>query len=239
MKKWFDIQNNGESAEILIYDVIGKDFFGEGVGAEDFAKELSNIKTGTINVRINSPGGSVMDGTAIYNTLKAHNAKVNVFIEGWALSAASFIAMAGDHVSMADNAMFMIHNPLGMSYGEAEEHRKAADMQDKAKELIIKTYQNKVDMNDDEISELMNDETWMTAEEAQAFGFVDEVTGGHAMAACHDLHLLKAYRKMPENIDIDTSIGDVTTQDSVADAPENTGRGVQLLKKQVQLLEID
>ena len=108
MKKWFDIKNKtAETAEIWIYEYIGADFWsGDGITAKSFQKELSEIKAKQIDLHINSPGGDVFDGITIYNLLKQHPANVTTYIDGLAASIASVIALAGDNVYMAENALF-------------------------------------------------------------------------------------------------------------------------------------
>jgi len=236
MKQWYSIQNNGNTAEILIYDVIGKDFWGEGVGAKEFAEEVSNLKVDTINVRINSPGGQVFEGTAIYNTLVNHVAKITVAIDGMALSAASFIAMAGDHISMAENAMMMIHDPIGISIGSAADMRKQADMMDKAKINIIKTYQNQVEKDDQELSDMMEQETWMTADEALGHGFIHEVTAAMKMAASYDRGILTNYKRVPDEI---TNAKENEKPDKTVTTVIKNGRSLSHLTKEIELLEIE
>ena len=185
-KPWFTIQAAADSktAEIFIFDTIGEDWYG-GVSAKSFADELNALEGVTdLNVHINSPGGSVFDGVAIYNLLAKHEAKVAVHIEGMALSIASIIAMAGDIVHIAENAMFMIHNPWSIAVGDAAELRKQADMMDKVKAQMATTYQHKSGLDVELLAEMMDEETWLTGEEAVAQGFADEVSAPMAMAAC-------------------------------------------------------
>ena len=183
--KWYEIKNKGEKAEIWIYEMIGEDFWtGGGITAKNFQKELSEIKASQIDLHINSPGGDVFDGIAIYNLIKQHPAKVTSYIDGLAASIASVIALAGDQIYMAENALFMIHNPYGMAFGEAADMRKMADLLDTVRGSIVKAYVSKTDKPDAEIFPLMDAETWMTADEAVEFGFVDEVTEKMDMAAC-------------------------------------------------------
>jgi ATP-dependent Clp endopeptidase proteolytic subunit ClpP len=182
---WFEMKAKGADAiEILIYDEIG----GWGITAKDFAVQLNNFKDiKNITLRLNTPGGSVMDGNAIFNALKRHKANVNVEIDGMALSMGSVIAMAGDTISMAQNAMFMIHNPWGMAVGDSEELRKTADVMDKMKGTIITPYVAKTGMSAESVSNLMDAETWMNADEALDAGFVDNVTDAIDIAANFDL----------------------------------------------------
>ena len=170
-KTWFEIKALGSSAEISIYDEIG----GWGVSAKDFMLSLKEIGAVTdITLRLNSPGGSVFDGMAIYNQLAAHKAEVTVYIDGLAASMASVIAMAGDLIVMPENAMMMIHNPWTLTAGDAEELRNNADLLDKIKSNMLGAYSKRTGKSEDEISALMDAETWFTGKEAVEQGFADE-----------------------------------------------------------------
>lgn len=195
MNKWYSIKGMGKkSADIDIFDEIGA----WGITAKQFVKDLKAMgDVDTIKVTINSPGGSVADGNAIYNALLKHKATVNVEVTGVALSMGSVIAMAGDHISMAENAVMMVHDPITFAYGNADVMRETADILDKFKVGLVAAYARKTGMNEAEITELMNDETWMTAEEAVAYGFADEVTESVQVAAMFDL---TAFRNVPESI---------------------------------------
>ena len=185
MKKWFEIINKADKAEIWIYEQIGEDFWtGGGVTAKSFQKELSAVKASQIDLHINSPGGEVFDGITIYNLIKQHPANVTTYIDGLAASIASVIALAGDTVIMAENALYMIHNPWGFAIGDANEMRKTADLLDKVGSSLIVAYTSKSGKPDDEISALMNDETWMTAREAKDAGFIDDISEKMDLAAC-------------------------------------------------------
>ena len=185
MKTWYEIKNKTDKAEIWIYEEIGEDFWtGGGVTAKNFQKELSAIKASQIDLHINSPGGIVFDGITIYNLLKNHPANVTTYIDGLAASIASVIALAGDKVIMAENALFMIHNPYGMVAGNATDMRDFADKLDKVGGAIATTYISKTGKTDVEIQALLDAETWMSAAEALESGFIDEVSGEADMAAC-------------------------------------------------------
>jgi ATP-dependent Clp endopeptidase proteolytic subunit ClpP len=177
-----------DTAEILVYDQIGANSWtGEGLTAKAFAEKLSSMgKLKNINVRINSPGGSVFDGTAIYNTLKNNPAKVTTIIDGAALSVASIIAMAGDEIRMAKNGYLMIHDPSGVARGGANDMRKMAEMLDTVKASLVTTYAERSKQSPEKIAEMMTAETWMTANEAKDLGFVDSVTESLAVAASFD-----------------------------------------------------
>ena len=166
------------SAEISIYDAIGS----FDVNAKQFVDELKDISAEVINLRINSPGGSVIDGNAMFNALQRHPAKVITHIDGLAASMASVIAMAGDEVHMADNALLMIHNPWTFSMGDADELRADADLLDKMSASILSSY-GRSQYEADEIKNLMDEETWFTAQEAFDAGFVDHISTGLRAAA--------------------------------------------------------
>ena len=179
-KTWYNMTAaEGEtSAEISIYDAIGS----FDVNAKQFVDELKEINADTINLRINSPGGSVIDGNAMFNALQRHPAKVITHIDGLAASMASVIAMAGDEVHMADNALLMIHNPWTFSMGDADELRADADLLDKMSASILSSY-GRSQYEVDELKNLMDEETWFTAQEAFDAGFVDHISTGLRAAA--------------------------------------------------------
>lgn len=184
MSKWYSIKAAGTSAEISIYDEIG----GWGISAKEFADDLKALKgIKDITLRINSPGGSVFDGMAIFNLIKAHDAQITVMVDGLAASMASIIAMAGDLIVMPENSMMMIHNPWTMAWGDAAELRKNAELLDKIKSAMISAYVNKTGLSEDEIATYMDEETWLTGKEAVELGFADESTEPVEMAAKFDL----------------------------------------------------
>jgi ATP-dependent Clp protease, protease subunit len=185
MKKWFDIINKADRAEIWIYEEIGEDFWtGSGITAKEFQKELSGIKSSQIDLHINSPGGLVFDGITIHNLLKQHPANVTTYIDGLAASIASVIALSGDRVVMAENALFMIHKASGMVFGNSDDMRDFAEKLDKVNGSIATTYMSKTGKEENEINEMMKAETWFTAKDALEYGFVDEISGEADMTAC-------------------------------------------------------
>lgn len=199
-RNWYQVKAEGHTAEILIYSFIGEDFFGDGVSAKGLLQEIEDMGEVTeINVRINSPGGDVFDGVAIHNALQRHPATINVHIDGLAASIASVIAMAGDTILMASNALMMIHNPHAFAIGDAIEMRKTADLLDKAKEGLVNSYLAHVGdgLDQEEIETMMDETTWFTAEEAVAAGLADEVGNAVKIAAYFDLAQLH-YKNIPE-----------------------------------------
>ncbi len=187
---WWTIQARGKDvAELLIYGSIGESFFGESVSARELVQQLADVEARTINVRINSDGGSVNDGIAIYNALRKHGARIEVDVDGAAFSIASMIAMAGDVVRMPDNALLMVHAPHGFAAGNAVEMREFAGVLDMYAQAMQHAYVNKVGQTKaSEIRDLLNDgeNHFFTAQEAEAFGFVDEITSALAIAASFD-----------------------------------------------------
>ena len=171
---WYRITNKGpDTCEVMIYDEIGY----YGIKAESFVSELGKVTAKTITLRINSPGGQVFDGFAIYNALKAHPAQVNVKIEGVAASIASIIALAGDSVQIAETGYFMIHDPSSYAFGTAADLRKEAELLDKLRDSIADVYAKASGKPIEAIKAQMSAETWFNADEAVAFGLADSVVG--------------------------------------------------------------
>ncbi len=184
-RQWYTLKNEtGKVPELYIYDDID-DWY--GVSAKGLVDQLKEIDAAEITVRINSRGGSVFEGIAIYNALRLHQAKIHVSIEGLAASIATVVAMAGDTVTMAENALLMIHNPYGWTGGDAEELRKVADMLDKVTDSIALSYTARNGKTLDEMKALMDEETWFTAAEAKEAGLVDEIDEPIKLAASIDL----------------------------------------------------
>ena len=178
MNKRFEVVAHGESsAELLIYGDIGSSWFDEGVEAKQVVDELAGITANTIDVRINSYGGSVADGIAIHNALQRQEAAVHVHIDGVAVSIASLIAMAGDTVTIADNALFMVHAPWGEFPGNSKELREHADVLDIYADAMSASYVAKSGQSKDDIMSLLTDgkNHWYTAAEAVEAGFADQI----------------------------------------------------------------
>jgi ATP-dependent protease ClpP protease subunit len=171
---WFKIENKAATvAEVYIYDEIGM----WGMTAGDFVNEVRGITASAIELHINSPGGEVFDGIAIYNALKSHRATVAVHVDGLAASIASVIAMAGDTVSMARNATMMIHDGLMVCVGNAADMARAVELLNKTSDNIADIYAAKAGGDVKAWRKLMQAETWYSADEAVAAGLADEVTG--------------------------------------------------------------
>jgi ATP-dependent Clp endopeptidase proteolytic subunit ClpP len=200
-RPWFTVKNEAHSntAEILIYDQIGKDWWtNEGTGAKDFAESLKAIPANrNILVRINSPGGNVWDGLAIYHQLQARKDYVTCCVDGVAASIASIIALAGKELVMPRSSLLMIHDPTAMAMGSADDMRAAADMLDKHKDLLADIYASKSGQPHEDIKARMSDETWFTGYEAEDYGLCDRCTDEIALAANFNL---SSFRRVPAAI---------------------------------------
>lgn len=193
---WFSIKATAERAEVLIYDEIGL----WGVTAAEFVEQINSLNVKAIDLRLNTPGGSVFDGNAIFNAIKRHPAEVTVHIDGLAASMGSVIALAGDHVKMAANALYMIHNPWTIALGDAKEMRATADILDKLRDGLVGTYEGKTGMSREEVIAAMDAETWYSAEEAKAAGFVDELTNAKETKASATFKAAVARFKNPPEL---------------------------------------
>lgn len=172
-RSWFRLVNHDDGTpELQIYDEIG--FW--GVWADEFVAELKGITAPQIRLRINSPGGEVFEGLTIYNALLDHPAEIHVIVDALAASAASFIAQAGDRVTMNRGAQMMIHDALGLCYGNAAEMETMRDLLDRVSSEIAGIYAARGGGELDAWRSRMRDETWMNGAEAVELGLADDVT---------------------------------------------------------------
>jgi len=184
MKSWFTARATDGVAELAIYDEIGS----YGVPAKTFIEEMKGLgDVSELTLRINSPGGSVFDGIAIYNALKRHPAKITVTVDGLAASIASVILCAGDEVVMPRNALIMIHDPSAVVMGSARDMRSMAEALDKMRDGLVSAYHDKTGRDQPDITDWMAQETWFDADEALEAGFADRIEDPVAMAATFDL----------------------------------------------------
>jgi ATP-dependent protease ClpP protease subunit len=176
------------AAEISLYGNIGAGFFEEGNDAKSVIDQIKAAGMQPIDLHIHSSGGSVFDGYTIYNALQAHAPGVNVHIDGIAASIAAYVAMAGKTVNMAQNGMMMIHNPT-IDPGRADRNKMARQMQllDKVTQSYKEAFVNRGLLTDEQVTAMMDAETWMTAPEAMLAGLIDDVTPELALAASFDL----------------------------------------------------
>lgn len=191
MQTWYNLKAAADKTPVLsIFDDIGA----YGVSAKSFLNDLRTVTTDEVDVEINSPGGDVFAGLAIYNGLRASGKKINVKVLGLAASAASLVAMAGDTIEMPENTFMMIHNPWGFAMGGADEMRNTADVLDKIGAGLVSTYAKRTGKTDQEITALLDAETWMTAQEAVDAGFATSVTPALAVKASY------SEDRLPENV---------------------------------------
>lgn len=180
MNKYYSLAQEGREATINVYgDITSWPWLESDVSAYNLSREIEELDVDVINVYINSYGGEVAEGLAIYNSLKRHNAKVVTVDDGFACSIASVIFMAGDERKMSDASLLMIHNAWTYASGNAEELRKAAEDLDKITSASVAAYMTNVTITEEEVKQLMDDETWLTPQECIEKGFATEIlTGG-------------------------------------------------------------
>jgi len=207
-EKFFNMKlsADGNSADIFIYGEITKwawEEFGE-VSSITFKNELDALgdDVETINLYINSPGGSVFEGLAIGTMLKRHKARVIAHVDALAASIASVIAMFADEIRMASNSLLMIHNAWTWASGNAEQLRKAADDIERINESVIQSYLDKAGdkLNMDTLKSLLDAETWLSAEEAFNYGLCDAIDNFNEAAACIEEKLIKQYKNVPQQL---------------------------------------
>ena len=204
---WYRITNKaageGVAPEVFIYGEVGWD----GVTADDLIRDLAAIEADSINVRVNSPGGSVFGGVAIYNALRTHPAQITTLVDSLAASVASVIAQAGDVRKMVQHSQMMIHEAQGIAIGAGSEIRDYADLLDKQSDLIASIYADRAGKSAGVFRALMNAETWFTAEEAVAEGLADEV--------------LIPERAEPDEQSTTNSVSDIVATDLEEEQPTN------------------
>ena len=231
-RSWYSIRAAAnDTAEILIYDEIGY----WGVTADDFVRELRSLDAKNITLRLNSPGGDVFDGLAIYNALRSHPATIVTQIDGIAASMASVIAMAGDTVTAYDASFLMIHNPWGFVIGDYNDMRKMAAALEKTAGVLAHAYASKTGKSDDAMAALMDAETWFTAAEAAEIGLVDTVIeDGESAAAAAAKFDLSAFGNVPASLRGASS-------DQHQDPPDNGIRppNAELMRRRLRLQELD
>jgi ATP-dependent protease ClpP protease subunit len=183
LEKWASapVAAAGDDDEINVYDVIGEDFMGEGVTASRVAAALREAGRKAVTVNINSPGGDMFEGLAIYNVLREHPAEVTVRVQGIAASAASLIAMAGDRIEMGVGSLMMIHNAWGAVIGNRHDFAGAAKVFETFDASMASIYAARTGIDKDELMDMLDgdgpasDGTWMQAEDAVQRGFADAV----------------------------------------------------------------
>ena len=222
MNSWYTIRARATGAEVLIYDEIGA----YGVSAKGFLAELGALPDDApIDLRLNSPGGSVFDAVAIYNALSRHAGKITVWIDGIAASAASYIAMAGDEIVMPENAFLMIHDPSGIVMGTATDMRDMAGTLDKIAASMTRGYAAKSGKPEDEIAALLSAETWFDAKDALEAGLATRMAEPVRIAASFDIGRFRnAPPELVEAVEAIEPEPATTAKDIVGDDNDVEGR---------------
>tara|TARA_R100000654_G_scaffold20855_2_gene42089 strand:- start:13308 stop:14297 length:990 start_codon:yes stop_codon:yes gene_type:complete len=189
MKKWYDVKASTSTnpVDVYIFDEIGS----SNINAKSFISEIRNYKKRPMNLHINCVGGDVFEGMAIYNVLRKREYKTTVYIEGIAASMGSVIALAADEIIMAENSLFMIHNAWGGAMGEAKDLEKTASLLNKISAEIADIYVKKTNLSYEKIKNMMDEETWLNADEAYNLGFVDSISDAIKVAAKYDVSKFK------------------------------------------------
>lgn len=195
----FNMRARSDEADIYVYEDIGENWFG-GVSAKQFASDLKGLgDVKTINLHVNSYGGQVFDGMAMYRLLVDHPAKVIVHVDGVAASAAATLVMAGDEIRITEAGMIMIHNASGCCCGDARDMRQLADLLETITATIADVYAGRTRQSKDDIAAWMDATTWMTAAEAVERGFADNIVANLRVAAsAGDPRELYAQRPQPK-----------------------------------------
>lgn len=196
-ERFYQLTNVSEdSATLYIYgDITSIKFFENDVCVYDLAKEIGDLNGKALTVRINSYGGEVAEGLAIYNLLKSYAGEVTTICDGFACSAASVVFMAGTKRIMPRSSLLMIHNAWTWARGDAEDLRKAADDLEKITQPSVEIYTSVSNLDDDEIKAMMDAETWIDADEALDYGFATEISEEAAMQSLEDGILAKTVFK--------------------------------------------
>ena len=175
-KKFFQLTQNNNEVDIQIYgDITSWDWYESDISSYTLSKQIEGLECDVINVYINSYGGEVAEGLAIYNQLKRHKAKVRTVCDGFACSAASVVFMAGDERVMSTASLLMIHNAWAKVSGNSKELRKQADDLDKITQASINAYMQEVNITEEELKQMLDDETWITPQEAIEKGFITAI----------------------------------------------------------------
>ncbi|MRV72555.1 Clp protease ClpP [Duganella sp. FT92W] len=195
-------------AELLIYGDIGYGWYDEGITAASITQEIAELDVDTLHVRINSGGGLVFEGIAIYYALVRHPAEVIVHIDGIAASIASVIAMAGDTIQISEGAHLMIHKPWSFAMGDANSMRKEADILDKLEAGLVDIYAARTEADRDELQQWVEAETWFLGQEAVDAGFADEMVPAKKKKAANS-GLFNQFKKTPGNLLAGIDVPDV------------------------------
>ena len=200
MRQWYDITNEAEVVRIDIYGAIGKSWYDdEATSAKDLMDAICDADKKPIEIHVNSEGGSVFDGFAMYTLLRDSASYITVYIDGLAASAASYLIMAANRIVMSDLAWIMIHNASSFAWGDKKAMRKEAEVLDNIDKTIATAYAGRsANYDEADFMALMNEETWLSATEAKEYGLIDEISTAVPVAAHIDLTNARVLDSAPE-----------------------------------------
>lgn len=222
----FKVEASADEATIYVYDAIVSDSYWGGVSATDFVKELAGVTASTIHLRINSPGGEVFAAQAMAQAIREKNAHVVAHVDGYAASAASFLALSADEVVISEGGFFMIHKASTLAWGNADDMKETAALLDKVDGVLVAGYAKETGQDAQQIADWMAAETWFSAEEAVEKGFADRIAEASPKNAAR--WNLAAYAKAPKAVEPPPT---ETTPPPVADT-EHLRRRLRVTEKQ-------
>lgn len=230
--KFWNMKKADKAGELYIYgDIVAYKWDDSDITAKSFKEDLDAMgDIDTLNIYINSPGGNVFQGQAIYSILKRHKAYKNVYVDGIAASIASVIAMAGDAIFVPKNGMMMIHRPWTVAIGNMDDMLAAAESLEKIGISIKATYMERFKESEDKLQELLDAETWLTADECLEYGLCDEITEEKQIAASVNSKVLANYRNVPEFLKSNVG-GDEQEEQKRAAIAERSQENIENLKK--------
>ena len=200
MNKFYNFVNKSDVCEVYLYGDVGA---WENVNVADFKAQLESVDSEKpLNIHISSYGGEVNEGLTIASIIKQHKGKTKAIIDSWACSIASIIACSCDELEMYPSSMLMIHNALCCAYGNAKELREQADVLDKISNSLKTVYLEKSNgkLDIDKITELMDAESWLSAQECLEYGLCDKIINSQKAVAKLDVGILDKYNNVPKQI---------------------------------------
>jgi len=249
-RKWFDLNESGSTAELYIYDVIGPDFWEDGIRAIDFINQLKNVKQDENHIHINSPGGSAFDGIAIFHAIQESKKNITTIVDSIAASAASIIFMAGKERRMPSGSMLMIHKAWTFLAGNEFELIKSAERLKILDEQLANIYSATSKYDLAKISKMMEEETYIDSNEAAEMGFATAVIESAKIAALKfDRNLLPglpdSFNKMQSALnkrDIEAALRDagwsISEAKKLAAGPRDAENDSEILKAIARNIEI-
>lgn len=230
-KRYYSLAVEDREADIFIYgDITSWEWLESDVSSYTLAKEIEGLDVDVINVYINSYGGEVAEGLAIYNQLRRHKAKVKTYCDGFACSAASVVFMAGDERIMSNASLLMIHNAWMYTVGDPNQLRKDAEDLEKITEASINAYMSRVNITEEKLKEMMDAETWITPADALEMGFATSIIDGGVSK-----NASQSVKKQLMSMIIQRQ---TEQQKAIQNQPEPTPRGPEPTQKENKLLKM-